>query len=429
MLLLLCLLSRLHAASLPAPARLMVENLPQPASSGMLTVSTLRPRFSFVPHAQHAHPGSGVRMAAYRIVVSSAGSVAWDSGLVNSSAAVSVSAGVDLKPLTAYFWTAQWYAGVNSSPTTSANFDIGPMQSDWNSSAWLGEGHTEFQFQFKQGAAVKLFVAAPGGSVVFANNKAVTDECGVSAWIDFSGNMPYIGVNLVPFLTQDASATETVVVKIGSGFYSSSKWRNINHPSGPPVSTMPVHGGAAGPAARLLLVDAHGQPAIATLTGRVGGVISADPFVGGIFNTSLADDDGWEPPRKVADVSKANLDGPLRAFAVPLAETGPAAAAGALRSTVVSVSQIPPAPAPRRCQQRCDPADTNSLNKTICHGQPPEEGGCDAVTEPQRRWHYAFDRNIVGVAEIQPGSFRLTCAGEPGCSGNITLQVWYVEQL
>ena len=60
-------------ASLPMPSRLMVEYLPEPAPGGgeVLTVSTLRPRFSFVPHAQHEHPGSGVAMRAYRIVVES----------------------------------------------------------------------------------------------------------------------------------------------------------------------------------------------------------------------------------------------------------------------------------------------------------------------------------------------------------------------
>lgn len=53
------------------------------------------------------------------------------------------------------------------------------------------KGHTEFKLEFA--AADRLFVAAPGGSVVFVDGQAVTDECGVSAWIDFKANLPYIG--------------------------------------------------------------------------------------------------------------------------------------------------------------------------------------------------------------------------------------------
>ena len=101
------------ASALPAPSRLMVEYLPEPAGSGeLLTISTLRPRFSFVPHAQHEHPGAGVAMRAYRIVVKSVppGRGGWDSGVVSASAAVGVPCGADLKSLTAYEWTAQWYA-------------------------------------------------------------------------------------------------------------------------------------------------------------------------------------------------------------------------------------------------------------------------------------------------------------------------------
>ena len=86
--------------SLPVPTRLMVEHLHAPSKpGGLLTISASRPRFSFLPHAQHSHPGAGVEMSAYRIVVHSmtpAGG-GWDSGVVNASAAVGVRCGVDLR--------------------------------------------------------------------------------------------------------------------------------------------------------------------------------------------------------------------------------------------------------------------------------------------------------------------------------------------
>jgi hypothetical protein len=410
------------SAALPMPSRLMVEYLPEPASGSgdLLTISTLRPRFSFVPHAQHEHPGSGVAMRAYHIIVESVppGRGGWDSGVVPATAAVGITCGAELKSLTSYSWTAQWYATGEQAPSPNAtgSFTVGPGEADWGDSKWLGGGHTEFRYKFSTGAAKKLFVAAPGGAVVYANGKPATDECGVSAWINYDANMPYIGVDLAPFLTVDAagSSTQTVVIRVGSGFYSGSKWRPKPSPAG---------GSSAGramqhPAARLLLVDGHGLPAVATLSGRVGGIVSSDPFVGGVFDTTLSAEAGWEHTRAINDTKVAQLDGPLRAFTQPPAKTAPDAAA-ALRSTVVTVSELPPAPAPSRCRTHCDPMTPESLNKTICHGQPPEEGGCDPVTAPQRQWHYGFSRNIVGIVAIEPSAYKLKPTAK---QGEITVQ-------
>eukprot|EP01050_Picozoa_sp_SAG11_P011617 SAG11_NODE_1246_length_5402_cov_1.972468_5_plen_507_part_01 len=409
-------LSHLGAATLPAPARLMVEHLPAPdTKGGLLVLSTPRPRFAFVPHAQHEHPGAGVAMSAYRIVVTASPAAAgggWDSGIVNASAAVGVRCGVDLKAMTSYTWTAQWWAAGAEAPssTASASFDIGPLTAaDWHDAPWVGEGQNEFRYEFAAGAATKLFIAAPGGSVVTANGHPVTDECGLSAWIDLSKNLPYSGVDLAPFLDTEHpdAATQTVVIKIGSGFYSGSRWRGraVTHS-----------------AARLLLVDAHGAPAKATLTGRVGAAVSVDPFTGGIFDQTLADGVGWAPAKTVANLKAARLDGPLRAFAMPAAQTAPAAAA-ALRSQVVSMQALPPAPAPSRCAPHCDPTTSNSANKTLCPPTlRPEQGGCDLRTPPQKRWHFGFSRNIIGMAALQPSSYKLNCGSGKGCKGTITIQ-------
>ena len=427
--------------SLPAPTRLTVEHLHAPSRvGGLLTISAVRPRFSFLPHAQHAHPGAGVEMGAYRIVVQpsapavpgtapavdeGSSSGGWDSGVVPASAAVGVRCGVDLSTMTSYSWTAQWWAkgATTPSPTSSANFTVGPgpTAADWKGSQWVGEGHTEFKLEFA--AADRLFVAAPGGSVVYVDGQAVTDECGVSAWIDFKANLPYIGVDLRPFVAStgalpgEPAAKHSVVVKVGSGFYSKSKWRAGGRAAG---ST--AIGGTGTTAARLLLVDADGTPAEATLTGRVGGAVSVDPFVGGIFDLTLDADAGWEPARVVPDTSAVQLDGPLRAFAVPPAETAPDAAE-ALRSTVVSVTAVPPAPAPTRCCEACD--QTTNPNMTKCHSAEAtahDDSCCDPTTPPQQRWHYAFDRNIVGMAAISADAYSLSCGSEPGCTGSITVQ-------
>lgn len=189
--------------------------------------------------------------------------------------------------------------------------------------------------------------------------------------------------------------------------------------------------------------------------------MSVCPFVGGIFDRTLAADAGWEPARVVVDLSAAQLNGPLRAFgaaplssaaaaaanpippgnlvspslpnamalsplrvfpAVPPAETAPESAA-ALRSTVVSVAAVPPAPAPTRCCNACD--QTTNPNMTKCHSQAAtakNNSCCDPTTPSQQRWHYAFDRNIVGMAAISADAYSLSCGAEPNCTGSITLQ-------
>jgi len=423
---------RHQQSTLPAPQRLMVEYLPTPADSGpMLVVGTTRPRFSFVPHGT-LHPGPGVEMTGYRITVTatttaaaaagSAGAALWDSGVVEASAAVSVQCGVDLPRLRGYLWTAQWWGtsptAIGAAPVASlvatASFEVGPNNSsDWTGSPWVG-GHqqNEFRLQFDAGAtAAKLFVAAPGGAVVYANGRAVSDESGISAWIKNGANLPYFGYDLRPFCT---GGSVTVVVRAGTGFFSDSKWRAGSG-----------GGGAIGAVVRLLAVDATGRRVPGTLSGRAGMVVSSNPFVGGIFDTTLTDDAGWAPASRVLNPSQFGLDGPLRAFAVQPAKTGPVAAA-ALHSSAISVTALPPAPAPRRCSSQCDPTSSSSArNNTDCATKAPDAGGCDPLTAPQRRWAYAFDRNIVGMAAVNPGAFSVSCgaaAADTNCTGEISLQ-------
>ena len=390
--------------TLPMPQRLMVEYLPSAPAPQLLLVGTTRPRFSFVPHGAWEHPGAGVAMTGYRITVAAAAAeteaLAWDSGVVQATSAVAVECGVELPRLRGYRWTAQWWgtspsAGAPTmSAVASATFDIGPNNaSDWAPSNWIGGGgQTEFQLQFPADAAVaKLFVAAPGGAVVYANGQAVSDESGISAWIKNSANLPYVGYNLTGFRAGTATGRQplTVLVRAGTGFFTNSRWRD--HTSG-------GKGAFAGPVVRLLAVDASGQPvAGTTLRGRAGMVVSSDPFVGGIFDTTLPDDEGWAPAHQITDLPALGLDGPIRAFAVQPAKTGPAAAA-ALRSSAVSITALPPAPTPRRCTTACDPTSSSSQNRTICTSNPPELGDCDAMTPPRRRWAYGFDRNIIGMA-------------------------------
>ena len=200
---------------------------------------------------------------------------------------------------------------------------------------------------------------------------------------------------------------------------------------------MKANGRSSSILARMLLVDANGkQIEGAVLEGRAGRVVSSDPFVGGIFNMTLDPNAGWQPvggykhlhagaddttrPASASAFSSVSTPAQYatpRAFALPAAQTAPAAAA-ALRSSVVSVSAVPPAPAPQRCSNGCESTRTD-FNATFCNTHTPAEGGCDPLTEPRKRWHFGFDRNIVGVAVLNTNAFKLSCAH---CSGEISLQ-------
>ena len=119
----------------------------------MLVVSTHFPRFTFVPRAEHVHPGPTVAMSAYRIVVvagsesdrppavaGAAAAAAWDSGIVNATAAVSVRCGTKLDSMTSYTWSTQWWSvDGRASPTTSSSFEVGPVTTDdWVGARWVG---------------------------------------------------------------------------------------------------------------------------------------------------------------------------------------------------------------------------------------------------------------------------------------------------
>ena len=93
-------------------------------------------------------------------------------------------------------------------------------------------------------AAAKLYIAAPGGAVVYVNGVPAGDECGVSAWLNFENYIPYSAYDLAG-LADSARSSQTVTIKIGSGFFSDSLWR-ANDLAGPSRSSKY-------PVARLLL--------------------------------------------------------------------------------------------------------------------------------------------------------------------------------
>ena len=117
------LLASVALGGLPPPSQLRVEHLQEHSAANPLVVSTLRPRFGFVPLASER----GAGLAAWRVTVSQAQLPVWDSGLVRSNNTVSIVCGELLESSAEYVWTAEWVAADGRrSPQASARFDTGP---------------------------------------------------------------------------------------------------------------------------------------------------------------------------------------------------------------------------------------------------------------------------------------------------------------
>ena len=367
--------------SLPAPTRLLVEYLDGSAP----IISTRRPRFSFVPHPQHDHPGDGMAMSAYQIVVSRTtdGAIVWDSSVVNASSATSVKCGADLDALQTYHWTARWWANdaqkSSPSPTSTAKFVVGPCsEADWKGSRWVGGGLNEFRITFNRTTAsdTLVFVASPGGSLLYTRNPSSPssspwapvgkDVVGVSPWTDFRKMVTYRGY-IVP-QAKTASSVQQLKLAIGSGFWAPS-YQLAGPFWGLPAGKAPV--------ARVMVLGG----VITNIEGRHGVCVSDDPWEGAVMDWGLRDADGWKTPPPVPDTPGWRPMGSSVALQAPYAATSPDVRFG-FPVRAVSVTVLAPSPA--------SPA--------------------------VRRVLYKFDRNIVGHAAVRASA--VTTSTE----GNLTLR-------
>ena len=380
-----------HQLLLPAPVSLLVEHLGEGSSNGDVVVGTRRPRFSFLPHSEHDHPGNGVAMASYRIVVSSVGAGAassasevWNSGDVNATAAVGVKCGVELASLTSYTWTASWKAaGVGGrSPPASASFTIGPVAADWASedAKWVGAGQNEFRITVTtpDAAAARIFVASPGGAVLRTGGGGGggvhlgSDPIGVSAWVDFRKSVPYLGFPLVQQRqasdTSKEASEQVVTLTIGNGFWSGS------YKLGTAFWGIP-----AGQAAVAQLIIMGGT--ISKIEGRRGAVIADDPWEGSVVDCRAAAEAKWGEAKQV-----------------------PAAAGGWRPTGTPMALQVPYVRVSGRIAKRLP---VKALEVTAL--SPGANGS--------KRWAYKFSRNIVGHAAVALDAVTTTEAG-----GNLTLR-------
>lgn len=308
---------------LPPPSQLRVEHLLENSAANPIVVSTLRPRFGFVPLASE----EGTALAAWRVTVSQAQLPVWDSGLVHSSNTVSIVCGELLESSAEYVWTAEWVAADGRrSPQTSARFDTGPAS--FGEGVWLGGGQRQFELSFElppeaRFESARLYVASPGGSTLTMNGRTVGDAVGVSAWTVFDKRVLYRSYGLGDFLGRNLSR-HTAVLSVGGGFWSSlhvigkGSWYQ-----GPPVARVLLEVGSDGGRRRALKA-----PAL-RVRGRPGPVLADDPWTGSTIDWRLGAEDQWA---ELAPVPQADRPtGVLQAQQQPPLSVGPPVAATSVR--------------------------------------------------------------------------------------------------
>eukprot|EP01052_Picozoa_sp_SAG31_P001944 SAG31_NODE_65_length_28565_cov_8.402914_25_plen_541_part_00 len=318
----LCTLCLVVAAAVEEDARTHLDaatdllvDFAEPQKPPMLLISArLKPTLSFVAPGD---PATNRTMTAYQIVVQdSAGTTAWDSGKVSSVGgfATGVVCENALHPGLSYQWKVwYWVSASLCSEAATSGFDIGLLsESDWAGARWLGGGQNQFKLAVPTSALaplrreprakMKLYVAAPGGTVVEVSGKTVGDPVGLSLWTENEKTVQYFSYDLTAILRKNITATPTdIVVSVGGGFFSST------------VRPAKATNGARPRMCRFLMLLDKGQSFAdqeervvtisssgATITGRSGPVISDDPWMGTTINTSLTAAEGWSTA-KLAD--------------------------------------------------------------------------------------------------------------------------------
>jgi hypothetical protein len=301
--------------SLITPTKMLVDLTEAQAEPLMLVTSSATPSFSFVAPGQS--PGKHT-MTHYQILVrDSAGTTAWDSGKVASPTGhvAGVTCGKTLKSGASYEWTAQyWAAPVGeeeqelASPTSTSRFDVGLLsESDWAGAEWLGGGQKQFKLAPPAsalnvlragvaGAKLKLHVAAPGGAVVEVGGQPIGDPVGVSLWTENDKSVQYCSYDVTAALLSSDPTSADVVVTAGGGFFTSQDpaSRSTNGAATTACRILLVlDTGATGQGDRTVLHSTSSSTAAAAIQGRVGPVVSDDPWGGCTLNTSLGASEGW----------------------------------------------------------------------------------------------------------------------------------------
>jgi alpha-L-rhamnosidase len=263
-------------STVPAPVGLLVDLIEVQAAPYLAVTASLHPRFTF-------NTGSYVLpMSAYEITISGDGGPAvWSSGKIAATSAVNILCNATLVAGAKYSYAAQYYtaAGTASAVTTSP-FGVGPSVAQWKGAAWLGGGQRQFKIEVPSGAeSSTLYIATPGGATVEMDGAFIGDEVGVSLWTNVLANTAYIAY-VIP--RSSSSTPSSIIITAGGGFYVSKH----------------AHGAGTDPIVKFMFLSATGAELqsssdAAKLRGRVGPVLSDDPWHGTMTDTTVAPDADW----------------------------------------------------------------------------------------------------------------------------------------
>ena len=263
-------------STLPAPVGLLVDLIEVQAEPYLAVTASLHPRFTF-------NTGSyGLPMSAYEITIREDGGTAvWSSGKIAATSAVNILCNATLVAGAKYSYAAQYYtAAGTASVVTTSSFGVGPSEAQWKAAAWLGGGQRQFKIEVPSGAeGSTLYIATPGGATVEMDGAFIGDEVGVSLWTNVLANTAYIAY-VIP--RSSSSTPSSIVITTGGGFYVSKQ----------------AHGAGTDPIVKFMFLSATAAELLsssdaAKLQGRVGPVLSDDPWHGTTTDTTVAPDADW----------------------------------------------------------------------------------------------------------------------------------------
>jgi alpha-L-rhamnosidase len=182
-------------------------------------VDAARPRFGWVTEAGT----NGTRQTGYRIVVTRAGKVAWDSGEVASGQSFDIAyEGPALQPGGRYDWTATVHT-TDGDGRTASHFDTALDATGWHGAQWIGKVEGEslpapvlrrtFCVDGRVDRAT-LYVAAGGYADMSIDGKPVSDAVLSPGFTDYDKRVEVVATDVAL-----SPGEHTLGAELGRGFY------------------------------------------------------------------------------------------------------------------------------------------------------------------------------------------------------------------
>ena len=410
-----------------APQRVRIEHFDINTHAD-LVIDQPQPRFSWHIENEYTSDGNrvrGITQRAYRITVSSAAGVVWDSTHIKSADSLHIryNSDVELVSDTRYDFTLQyWSSSGTVSDVVTGHFRtalFAPQQEF--SGAWIGSNNVTMNYLRKEfvvpalTTAANVFLSGVGYYHLYVNGHLVDYSRRLDpGWTTYQRRTYYASFNLLPLLV--SGQTNAVGIILGNGWYNQEQWAD-----GLSATLAPTYG----PPPRLLfqlnLVQQSGGVVSVvsdpTWTGRSGPNVY-DGIYQGTFYDSRLETPGWSEAGFVDDwyrwvnasvlPSPVDADGilqlqpldPIRIgpdnlhFATSAAKTGYFANPPGVRGAAINQTIITPVRVSSGSAETWDLQQTIAgfcrINRTFSRGASVQIRYAETLLPPQQDGQWEF---------------------------------------